>query len=423
MMQPSPYSEACPRLRAAPDPIEIAERVAIAAEARDAEHDRHRRDLVAGANALAALARLDRAPTPEELVAARVPFDRVAEAVSPLRTIDLLDVDGLFAPLPPVPWLVPSLDMCPGAPTLFAGFGFSGKTLAAQSLALSVAAGFALWGSLSIGRRGRVVHLDYEQGSRLTSERYQRLARGADLEIAALRGQLGVAVLPKLFLSDAASLEVLSRACEGAALLIVDSLRASAPDVDENASDVRRVLDMLTALSERTGVVVVVIHHARKPSREDAGGARMAIRGSGAIFDACGSVLVFGAAKGEPVQVSHEKARTSGILAEDFSLQIEDVELAGTPRAGLRVRSAGVAPTTERRAERDRAKREELDGAVLAFVARNPGVSLRSVRANVDGTDAAKGDALERLKLAGTVEERPGDRGARTFWARSGGEK
>jgi hypothetical protein len=335
--------------------------------------------------------------------------------------LPLLDVDALFAPLAPVPWLVRSLDIAPGAPVLVAGYGFSGKTLAAQSMALSVAGGGAVWGSLALGRRGRVVHLDYEQGARLTSERYQRLARAMDLDVDALRGLLAVACLPALHLSDTKASDVLCRALDGCVLGIFDSLRASAPEVDENSSEVRRVLDVLTLVSEKTGCVPLVIHHARKPREDAPGGARMAIRGSSAIFDACSSVLVFDGPKGEPVTVTHDKARVSGICSEDIALEVRDVELGGDPRGGLEVRVVGCEPVEVRQAARARARVAELDDAVLDFVRRNPGATVRAVRGNVEGTNATKDGALERLKASARIDERPGPKGARTFWPALGG--
>lgn len=342
---------------------------------------------------------------------------RAAPKPSELR-LDLAEVDALFAPLPPVEWLVQRLDICPGAPVLFAGYGFSGKTVAAQSMAVTIAGGGRVWSDFTIGKRGRVVHVDYEQGLRLTAERYQRLARAAGLEPEDLRGRLGVAPLPSLYLSSPQALDAYTRAAEGAALLIVDSLRACAPDVDENSSEVRRLLDLLTRVSEATGVVPLVIHHARKPRDDDGGGAKMAIRGSGAIFDACGSVLVFSAVKGEPTLVAHEKARTSGVTHEDFSLAVEDVENDGNPRAGLRVRSVGVAPPEVRKATREREKRSEVHERIVAFVAANPGCSGHAVRgAGIEGAKSANTviDVLHFLEVQGRLRRSKG-RGNADMW-------
>jgi len=84
----------------------------------------------------------------------------------------------------------------------------------------------------------------------------------------------------------------------------------------------------------------------------------MAIRGSGALFDACSSVLVFEAEKGQPTRISHEKARTSGKLCDDFELTVSDVEGDnGDPRAGLVV-TASDAPDREGRAEQAKLDRE-----------------------------------------------------------------
>lgn len=276
----------------------------------------------------------------------------------PVRLIDPVPGDALFAPLEPLEWLVSGLDLCPGAPAVVAGYGYSGKTMAWQAAAVAVCAGLPIWGAFSC-RQGRVVHLDYEQGLRLTRERYQRLAWGLDLGRADVAPWLEVASLPHLYLDDQRAEVELCRLTEGAALLLVDSFRAACPTIEENSSEARRPLDMLARVSERTGVVAVVVHHARKPAKDAPGGAKMAIRGSGAIFDAASSVLVHEAEEADkPVRVSHEKARASGRLAAAFTLTAVDVPDADghDPRAGLIVR-ADAAPTKDDEAAEKRKAR------------------------------------------------------------------
>lgn len=254
------------------------------------------------------------------------------------------DADGIFAPLEPVKYLLAPLDICPGAPVLVAGYGFSGKTVAVQSLAVSLAAGLPVWGCYA-APRARVLHIDYEQGPRLTRERYQRLAAALVVGPADIAGHLALVSIPQLYIDSALTEGFLVQKCTGFDLAIIDSLRAACPTLEENDSAVRGVLDMLTRVSVKTGCTFVVIHHARKPSQNATGGAKMAIRGSGAIFDACGSVLVFEAEKGQPTRVAHEKARTSGICADDFQLVISDFELDGNPRGGLLVTAEGERET------------------------------------------------------------------------------
>ncbi len=289
--------------------------------------------------------------------------ERDAATEPAFRPTRLLEVSDIFAPLPPVNWLCQALDMAPGAPVLIAGYGFAGKTVAVQDLALAVATGTVAWGRFSV-RKGRVLHIDFEQGSYLTRMRYQRLARARGIDPRELDGRLTYAPLPDWYL-DGDTHDELARLCEKVDLLIVDSFRAACPHTDENASDARIPLDRLGRVSETTGAAPVVLHHARKPVKDAQGGARMSVRGSGALYDACGSVLVFSAEKGEPVTVAHEKARISGRLHEDFRLWIEDVEIDGVPSAGLRVSHLAAAPDSQ---QTHLERYGELKGRVLALV-------------------------------------------------------
>lgn len=337
----------------------------------------------------------------EGLLAGAREFVSRAEAEE-RSALPVVGVDGIFDPLPAVPWVCRALDLCPGAPILVAGFGFSGKTVAVQSLALSIAAGLPVWGTFE-ARKGRVLHVDYEQGDRLTRERYQRLAAGLMVGPSDLGDRLSLSCMPSLYLDGSASESVLCRALDDYTLAIFDSLRASAPSVEENSSEVRRVLDVLTRVSEKTGCATLVIHHARKPQKDAAGGAKASIRGSGAIYDACSSVLVFEASKGMPTTVSHEKARTSGVLAEDFSLTIADVPNGGDERWGLIV-SAEACPTVP--TTRDTS---EEDGKVLEVIRENPGATGRQVwSALPDMRREAFLNALARLEMTGRIVGKPG---------------
>ena len=249
----------------------------------------------------------------------------------------LLGVADLSTQLPPIPWLCEAVGLAPGAVSLFAGYGYSRKTMALQAAAVSIAFGERLWGLFG-SKQGRVLHLDYEQGRRVTQDRYQRLARGMGVELASLKeGSLTVGCMPKIYLDEEAAAEQLVRLCDGMTFAIVDSLRAAFPHADENSSEVRSYLDVLNRVSERTGCCMAVIHHARKPNKDNADGATFAIRGSSALFDACQSVYVFEGAKDTPTTVHHQKDRMRGVTCEDFGLTSEDVSKGADPRWGLRV--------------------------------------------------------------------------------------
>jgi len=303
-----------------------------------------------------------------------------------------LDVAAIFAPLEPVNYLIQPLDLCPGAPALVAGYGFSGKTVALQSAAVSIAAGQRVWGTFA-ARQGRVLHIDYEQGARLTRERYQRLAAGMMITPDELAGRLELVSLPQVYMDSPVTEGFLVDKVKGFDLAIVDSLRASGPTIEENDSAVRGLLDGLNRVSERTGCCFVVIHHARKPTQNAAGGAKMAIRGSGAIFDACSSVLILEAEKGQPTRVTHEKARTSGVCTDDFVLRIEDQEIDGNLRGGLVV-TAEAKPAA---ATAGTAFRALMDRIVVDLQTNGAAASKSALAVRIKGRLSDKYAAIDQL--------------------------
>lgn len=262
-----------------------------------------------------------------------------AEPCAPVAPPDLapcVSVDDLFAPQGEAAFLVRGLGVSPGAPTGLFGQGYVGKTIIAQTLGMAVSLGAPVWGVYAV-RRGRVLHLDHEQGLRVTATRYQRLARAAGVWADDFRGWLDVAIHPRLNLTTPSAEEHYARLFDGRALAILDSLKGATPGVDENTSAIRDYMQCLARASERTGCAVLLLHHAGKTVVGGERPRKESGRGSSAIFDECQTVYVMTAAKGEPVRVSHEKDRELGSLLDDFGLRVEDVAIDGDPRAGLRV--------------------------------------------------------------------------------------
>lgn len=287
---------------------------------------------------------------------------------SALAAWNLLGTRALAEPLPPIPWLCEGLGLAPGAVSLVAGYGYSRKTMALQSLALSVATGRDVWGVFRV-RQGPAVHLDYEQGRRLTQERYQRLAIGMGIELAEVdESLLRVACMPRLYLDTQEAIDSLMPVVDGAALVIVDSLRAAFPHADENSSEVRSYLDALNHVSERTGATIKVIHHARKPQADGNGTATHAIRGSSALFDACQSVFVFAGEKGKPTTVHHQKDRVRGKELDDFGITAEDIPGPSGPMHGLRVVHLEAEQMAESVARMEKAKEDRLHEAAKESV-------------------------------------------------------
>ncbi|HQP37393.1 MAG TPA: AAA family ATPase, partial [Polyangiaceae bacterium] len=148
-----------------------------------------------------------------------------------------LSTSTIFEPLPPPAFVVPDLQIGPGRASCFAAYAGAGKTIAMQSLALSVASEQPIWGWFRHRGPGRVRHADQDQGAG-TLRRYQRLARGMGLRPEDLGGRLEVSTFPELYLVDTSD-DVWLRACDGVDLMILDALRGFTPGVEENDSQIQ----------------------------------------------------------------------------------------------------------------------------------------------------------------------------------------
>jgi hypothetical protein len=169
-------------------------------------------------------------------------------------------------------------------------------------------------------------------------------------------------------------------------------------------------------VSEKTGAAFLVLHHAGKP-KDGHSDARTIARGSSAIFDACGCVLVVtpGKGKDEPRKVSQVKqpAEAEGGALDDFSLVVEDVAMGANPTAGVRV--VHKAPEGENHVQRARAQHEERARKVLDVVRANPGLTQNKV---VSYAGMNKSDVLSTLSTLvdeGRLSVLPGPNSAKTY--------
>jgi hypothetical protein len=218
----------------------------------------------------------------------------------PVKAARFIGWPDLMTPMGEVPWLVRELEICPGRPPMFISDSGVGKTWTLQALALAVASGQPVFGRFAC-RQGPVLHLSRDSGLRATKARYQRLARGMGIDRA------DVVVFPhSLPLTDKMGAfqrkgfeEVAKEAERGKyALVILDSLAALCPGIDENSTDIGEPLRATTD----DECVWLWAHHTTKSGE--------GYRGSGAIKAAAGSIYV-GTRDGErriwsPLKASEE---------------------------------------------------------------------------------------------------------------------
>lgn len=317
------------------------------------------------------------------------------------------------APIPPTNFLCEALNIAPGAPTLIAGYGGLGKSMLVQALVVCAATGRPLFQSMPV-RRSRVLHFDYEQGEELTTARYKRIAADLGLDSDALFKTLGILSPPAVNLVTPGIEEGLSVMCQNLDLVVIDSLRAAVPGLEENDSKIREPLDMLFRVSSRTGCTFIVIHHARKPDNDKTrGGSNLEMRGSSAINDAARTVIMLEGAPmkdGKPAfpgfTVSPGKVR-DGRKFQAFGVSIEDVPVEGVPFGdGLRLT---VIDADRRTADANTAADNDDNATVLAFIAGAPaGVFRGGTTALCDLMDLPRERirrAVARLINTGTIRK------------------
>lgn len=204
--------------------------------------------------------------------------------------LELLTPGWMTTPLPAKLWVSKQLWIGPGRPTMMSGYGYSGKSVAIQSMAVSVSSGLPIWGQYRVQNPGPVLHIDHEQGREDTIRRYQRIGRAMGVDPAEVEANLRVTCLPRHFrLSNPDAEDVLEDACDGVRLCMIDSLTNSTPGLDQIGIEIGHAVAKLMAVSDRTGCSFVLIHHDAKGGKERDPKERA--KGNGAIFANCGTVF------------------------------------------------------------------------------------------------------------------------------------
>ncbi len=333
---------------------------------------------------------------------------RVAAGVDPELVLGSRPIVGLdiFAPLPEVPWLCRDLQWAPGRPAQVQGYGGAGKTIAVSAAALSLAAGRPIWKWFLPTRRARVIHLDFDQGKNATLRRYQRLARGMSLDPREIADHLKIVPRPRVRLTSfnedrQAAVDAFAKAVAGYDFAVLDALRGLVAGVDENDSRIRDYLDILGDVSEMTGCTFLFLHHSGKGRAGSDRPDTEAGRGSSAIQDGSGSVLLFTAdpdhASVVSVKMTRDSADREGARPEPHYLEILDVEIEGEPTAGLRVEYRTCEQIEGVPAAKVDDSQLKLYRAILTAVKAGPGCAVQYVKGVIGGNGQKVSDAISAL--------------------------
>jgi hypothetical protein len=314
----------------------------------------------------------------------------------------LISAAQLAEPLGPVAWLVRDLGLAPGRPCVINGYAGSGKTFAAQEIALSVASGESAFGRMQV-RQGSVLHIDVDQGRRATASRYQQLARGRGMVLA--NQPIDLMVFQGYLTSggeiNREAVQSLGNACVGRALCVIDSLRGIAPDMDENSSEFGSVLQMLAEISNATeeacglGCCFIVLHHEGKPQQGSARGNKHSGRGSSAIQDRAGAVWRLVPLDDDTKQVEWSMSKISEHDTEfckPFTTKFVPVE-----GGGAILRAAGA----ETRSDAPKQNVTRIGTDLCAKLRKaDRWMSRSELLTDVSGKNADKAEALSHLRKA-----------------------
>lgn len=310
---------------------------------------------------------------------------------------------------PPVPdYLVPKLHLA-GSGRAFGLTAYSGagKTFLCADIAIAIAGGFPYcWGDLPVKKHGRVVHLDLEMGRVNLWRRYKRLAYGrGGFDVADLGENLLWRSSPNFRLTQPDAEVLLKRACDGAVLCILDSLKVLSPGVDENDSRFAEGLEKLARVSEQTACAFIVIHHEGKPSADGQREARYRGRGTSAIQGWLSSQWSVRKEK-DHWEIDHGKSELGEEERDPVCVRLVDIGERDTPDAP----SPGIAFVTYDKPEKPDKKREkqeamsELMHRILLELGREPCASYNDMGTRIGIRAAELKDPWNALKASGMLE-------------------
>jgi 5S rRNA maturation endonuclease (ribonuclease M5) len=305
--------------------------------------------------------------------------------------------EEIWKQLEPPDYVVDGL-LVRGSLALIVAYGSSLKTWVLEDGALSVATG-GQWMARFDTKKAPALIVDFESGDYELRRRAHRLARGRELQIP-IDG-FAFITMPSLNLASDAFFDALGPLAKKYGFIGIDSLAAGSGGIDENDTRFATSLNRLKAIAAESGCVIVVLHHSRKGSGEEADPREM-VRGTSAIFNAVDIVLQM-SRKDDGFVVRQTKAR-GGKTVDPFVVRVDDIAPdASVVRASNAPDADGGSMENASKAI-ERAKRE-----ILLLLAREHGLTSKTqVYSRIHGTKGTKISALAELIELGTVTEHEG---------------
>ena len=301
--------------------------------------------------------------------------------------------DIYVKPLPPIQWAVEGIAPI-GTVGMIAAYGSSLKSWAASDLLDASATGRPWMGMFPVLRPGPAFLVDFESGDYEVRRRLRGIARANGSGTPEVR----FVTMPDHYLTKRSFFEKLQRLAIGFRTIVIDTLSAGSPGVDQNDSKFADSLNSLKKVAVRTGAVILVLHHNRKSAKEGESDEREGVRGSGAVFNALDWCISL-KRQGKAVQAKQIKARGAQEV-EPFTIVVEDLPDGFLVAA----RSAPKKSSDKTASERDE---------VIRFVLDHPGITKDTLASSSEkgGMGKWRNGALRivrELVEAGLLVERLG---------------
>jgi KaiC/GvpD/RAD55 family RecA-like ATPase len=227
-----------------------------------------------------------------------------------------------FADRPPINWRIKGLIPERGLVFVYGAPG-SGKSFVVLDAVASIAAG-ETWNGRKV-KAGRVVIVAAEGGAGF-STRLRAYERGDfNPSLDALSERLAIIAEP-LSLAEPKDVKTLAAAIEasgGADVLVVDTLAAASPGVDENAgAEMGRVVDAVIKLCDQLGAVAIVVHHSGKD-------AARGLRGWSGLTGAADAILAVERIKKSDKQAESGEDKKPGNQSDTRVVRLEKSKDAG----------------------------------------------------------------------------------------------
>jgi hypothetical protein len=237
---------------------------------------------------------------------------RAAQQAGKFRSIDMSSV--MRDELEPIPWMVTGL-MARGDIVLLGGEPGTGKSILCMELALALALGEPVMGSLQVpcGPQ-RVLYIDEENNRMLAKRRLRTLLGG--------RGITDPARLPILYLIE----NSINLDNDGMCALLEREMEAFRPDCvildslvrfhrrDENSNSEMSKLfsERFRPLTKKHGCSIVLLHHLSKPNKQGSSEVKHRMRGASDLSAMVDEIWALeGDAKTPERTLKHEKCRWS----------------------------------------------------------------------------------------------------------------